>query len=150
MNNFFENPEGIWLCQKTIYNFRKSCAFDYKGSIDVYTDDDKNINKPLKKQYKLPYNSSNINLIINYINKELLEGEINTISILENIDMTFNISKNYTKIISIRKNFNYIEYFYDINSNIKLSLLVMKKYNHLIAYSFTSYVKIAKLTINPL
>lgn len=144
MNNFLKNLEGAWLCQKNIYNFQKNCAQDYKGFINIFTDSSSTSNVLTKKNYTLLHNSSTINLIIDYINKESLEGKINITSALNNIDMTFNVSKNYTKVISIRKDFSYTEYFYDINSNIKLSLLAIKKYNRLIAYSFTSYVKITK------
>lgn len=144
LKSLFENVEGSWLYNKTIY----------------YLDAKKiNINKSQKQITKLKNLSLLNNRYIckykNFSNKEILYNYISTTNgcstfgklqkIYNNYIQEYEFQLNYNnnlKITYTKQNIKYTEYIYSINTNFRISIVIIKRLNKYIAICFNSEIKI--------
>lgn len=144
LKSLFNNIEGNWLYNKTIY----------------YLDSKKiNINKSQKQITRLENlsllnnvyicrykNFSNKEIIYNYISRTNEYPTFGTLQkIYNNYIQEYEFQLNYNnnlKITYTKQNIKYIEYIYFINTNFRISIVIIKRLSKYIAICFNSEIKI--------
>uniref|UniRef100_UPI003002F6EE Ycf58 n=1 Tax=Anunuuluaehu liula TaxID=3049639 RepID=UPI003002F6EE len=144
LNTLFDNIEGKWLSHKTIY---------YLNTKKI------NINKCQKQIIRLKNlslenngyicrykNLSDQEIVYNYIPTT---NKYSTFGILQKIynncikEYQFQLKDNNNlKIRYIRQDIKYTEYIYTVNTNFRISIVIIKRLNQYIAICFNSEIKI--------
>nr|QCI07408.1 hypothetical protein [Leiomenia cribrosa] len=151
LNLLFKEIEGSWIYNQTFYCLINKVIKINKYKMNIIKlnsfENQKNFNKFDKNNYIYEYGKPQQGKVI-YKYKDIKYSK-NTSCFIERIDDPISIKynmqlyeKNYLKINCKTEKINYSEYIYAINKNLRISFILVKKFNKCIAISFTSQIKI--------
>nr|YP_010904256.1 hypothetical protein REQ04_pgp120 [Catenella fusiformis]WCH57507.1 hypothetical protein [Catenella fusiformis] len=145
---FIKSSEGVWKSQQTIYDFTTKTSSINKLDIKVCLLNTKNLEQDLDG-YICQYKQKNYKKIIYKYSasKNSCRASGTLKKIYKNIIKKYIFKvyhHNYLKVQYLNSSILYTEYTYFIHKNIKLSVLVIKKFNLYTAACFTSAIKIIK------
>nr|QCI06211.1 hypothetical protein [Dicranema revolutum] len=137
--------KGDWISQQTIYDFIEKKITSYEYKMKIFSSQQLNEINLSVNSYICQYKSSK-KIIYDYVplnNKYPIIGKLKK-KINDKVNQyIFKLNDiNNLKILHSNNKIIYIEYIYLINSNFKISVIVIKKSNQYNAISFTSDIKI--------
>lgn len=139
-----KNIEGNWLSYQSIYYLqaKKIKINKFQKNIERFVD-----HSLLNYSYIYKYkNLSSREIIYNYVVENHPKSKFGKLQkIYSNYIQTYELSLNNINCIEtkyLKHEIQYTEYTYIINKNLRISVIIIKKYNDYIAISFNSEIKI--------
>lgn len=124
--------EGNWITKKTIFAPQNNTLLHYQESINYHINTICDLN-----------NKTNFSVV--FISKQKKPNKFNiNKKIKDQYSNQYNCTYNQNKLIKVQLSkygMNYIEYIYNISTNFKISIAILKYTNNYIAIIFTSYIK---------
>nr|QCI06761.1 hypothetical protein [Gayliella sp.] len=132
--HLLDDMRGRWKYQKTIYDLNRKSINNYKQCIDISIADIKQMLVIDQKTLANSKTYSTITLDNNILNKVY---SYYNISYKVKLKLTNQLNITYKK-----KQVNFQEKVYVINSNFFIVIGMIKQYNKYLSISFTSFIKI--------
>lgn len=129
---FFKAMEGNWTTKTTIYTPRDKKIFNYQENIAYRNNTIHDLNNQINSSIITSNKDIELNIwcINKWINKDYQNYYEGTI-----------INNTLIKIQIFKYNMYYVENIYDISTNFKISIAILKYSTNYIAIIFTSYIK---------
>ena len=137
-NYYFDNFYGTWTTKKSLYLLENRLEKKYEEVLKIQKNPD---------IQHVKYDSLIYIIIKNNI-RILNECDQKIIKITKKCDLYYNVNLLNDHIIKVEcvvnkkdKTYNYSEYIYSINQNLKISFSFLKKNKKYLLIVFTSYIK---------
>nr|QHO64189.1 Chromophore lyase [Lympha mucosa] len=154
ISNFFTLNKGKWVVQRTLYNIENKDIYNHNYDIKINFPLDSYAFREKKKLDRVleltlfinnTLNQDISSLMIEKMNEKHNRGNIKKFLKMNNITYNFILHSNSVNYISLINQIGQLTIFekvWFVNSNLRLSISLIKKKNKYLLTSFTSEIKI--------
>ena len=129
---FFKAMEGSWTTKTTIYTTKNKKLFNYQESINYKNNTIHDLNNQMNSSIITSSKDTGLNIL--YINKWTNKDCQNSYNVMV-------INNTLIKVQIFKYRMLYVENIYDISTNFKISIAILKYSTNYVAIIFTSYIK---------